>query len=137
MLMGGRVIRTQYWNPADDSAVTGQLVSEADLPGLLGTVLELSGGRGHPALELVRQDGSALIIATDGPRCALVWVNALKESLHRVGGGPGPVLVYDYFGSWSEVPAEFTIVTREALECARRFVRIGISNSDSVLFEPD
>lgn len=104
MFMGGRVIRTQYWNPADDSAVTGQLVSEADLPGLLGTVLEFSGGRGHPALELVRQDGSALIIATDGPRCALVWVNALKESLHRGGGGPGPVLVYDYFGSWTRCP---------------------------------
>jgi hypothetical protein len=64
-------------------------------------------------------------------------VNTLKESFHSVGGDPGPVLVFDYFGSWSEVPAEFTIAIREALECARRFVRSGVPDSDSVFFEPD
>jgi hypothetical protein len=131
------VIRTQYWNPADDSVVTGQLVSEADLGNLFDRILELSSGRGHPALELVRQDGSSLVIATDGPRCVLSWVNALEESLHSVGGTPGPILVFDYFGSWSEVPAEFTIATPGALECARRFVLNGAPDSESVLFEPD
>lgn len=77
------------------------------------------------------------MIATDGPRCVLSWVNTLEESFHTVGGTPGPTLIFDYFGSWSEVPAEFTIATREALACARRFVLDGAPDSDSVLFEPD
>jgi hypothetical protein len=137
MSMGRRVIRTQYWNPADDSAVAGQLASEEDLPGLLGAVLELGGARGHPALELVRPDGSSLVIATDGARCALLWVNTFEESFHSVGGSAGPTLVFDYFGSWSEAPAKFTVAARQALECARRFVRGGAPDSDSVVFESD
>jgi hypothetical protein len=134
---GGRVIRTQYWNPAAASAVTGELMSEAELPSLFDTILELSSGRGHPALELIRQDGSSLVIATDGPRCALSWSSALEKSFHSVGSAPGPALIFDYFGSWSEVPAELTIATHQALECARRFIRSGAPDSDSVLFEPD
>lgn len=131
------MIRTQYWNPADDSAVTGQLVSEVELRNLFDRILELSSGRGHPALELVREDGSSLVIATDGSRCVLSWVNPLEESFHSVGGAAGPTLVFDYFGSWSEVPAEFTIATCETLECARRFILNGALDSGSVLFEPD
>jgi hypothetical protein len=44
------MIRTAYWKQADDSTVTGQLASEADLPALLGMVVELSGGRGSSPL---------------------------------------------------------------------------------------
>jgi hypothetical protein len=131
------MIRTTYWDPSEDSVVTGQLVSGEELPDLLGTVLELNGGRGHPAVELARADGSSLTIATDGARFALVWINQLEESFHSVGGTPGPVLIYDYFGSWSEVPAEFTLTPGDALECASRFIRAGAPDSDSVLFEPD
>lgn len=130
------MIRTTYRDPSDDSVVTGRLVSGEELPGLLGTVLELSGGRGHPAVELARADGSSLTIATDGARCALVWVNSLEESFHSVGGNPGPVLVYDYFGSWGEAPGEFTIAPGDALECASRFITTGAPDSGSVLFEP-
>jgi hypothetical protein len=131
------VIRTQYWNPADDSAVTGQLVSEVELRNLLDRILGLSGGRGHPALELVRADGSSLVIATDGSRCVLSWVNPFEESFHSVGCATRPRLVFDYFGSWNEVPAEFTIANCEALECARRFMINGSPDGDSVLFERD
>ena len=131
------MIRTQYWNRADDSAVTGQLVPEVELRNLFDRILGLSSGRGHPALELVREDGSSLVIATDGSRCILSWVNPLEESFHSVGGATGPILVFDYFGSWSEEPAEFTIATCEALECARRFMINGSPDGDSVLFEPD
>jgi len=98
------VIRAQYWNPDDDSAVAGQLVSEADLRILFDRIGELSSGRGHPALELVRQDGSSLVIATDGPRCVVSWVNPLEESFHSVSGAHGSLLVFDYFGSWSGYP---------------------------------
>lgn len=59
------------------------------------------------------------MIATDGSRCVLSWVNPHVQSFHSVGDAPGPMLVFDYFGSWSEVPAEFTIATCEAHACAR------------------
>ena len=131
------MIRTPYWNPSGDSAVTGQLVSEVELRNLFGRILELSSGGGHPALELVREDGASMVIATDGSRCVLSWVNPLGESFHSMGGPTGPILVFDYFGSWSEVPAEFTIATCEALECARRFIVNGSPDGDSVLFERD
>lgn len=131
------MIRTQYWNPAHDSAVTGQLVSEVELHNLFDRILGLGSGRGHPALELVREDGASLVIATDGSRCVLSWVNPLQESFHSVGGATGPILVFDYFGSWSEVPAKFTIATREALDCARRFIANGSPDGNSVLFERD
>jgi hypothetical protein len=98
------VIRTQYWNPAGDSAVTGQLVSEAELRNLFDRILGLSSGVGHPALELVREDGSSLVIATDGSRCVLSWVNPLQESFHSMGGPTGSILVFDYFGSCRRIP---------------------------------
>ncbi len=131
------MVQVKYWDPADDSIVTGQLASEQDLPCLLDTVSNLTGTRGHPAVELIRPDGSSLSIATDGPRCFLVWIDSLEASFHSVGGAEGPVLFFDYFGSWSEAPAEFTVAMAEALECARRFVRSGAPDSESVLFEPD
>jgi hypothetical protein len=83
------VIRTQYWNPADDSAVTGQIVSGMELRNLFERILGLSGGEGHPALELVREDGSSLVIATDGSRCVLSWVNPLQESFHALAAPQG------------------------------------------------
>jgi hypothetical protein len=67
------------------------------------------------ALELTHPDGSALTLATDGTRCALVWVNGLGESFHSTGGPPGPPLVYDYFGSWSEAPPQWAVPVADAL----------------------
>lgn len=96
------MIRTRYWNPANESAVTGQLESGAHLPNLLRKILELSSGCGHPALELVRQDGSSLVIATGRPRCARSWADTPGESFHNVGGTPGPVLIFDYSSRVSE-----------------------------------
>ena len=112
-------------------------MSEVELRNLFDRILGLSSGWGHPARELVREDDSSLVIATDGSRCILSWVNPIEESFHSVGGATGPLLVFDYFGSWNEVPAEFTIATCEALECARRFILNGSPDGDSVHFEPD
>jgi hypothetical protein len=128
------MIEATYWNPGTDSAVTVRLAGENDLPELLGAILAIRGGRGHPALELTRPDGSSLTIATDGIRCALVWINALEESFHSTGGLPGPLLVYEYNGSWSEAPADWAIPIPDALGCAGKFMQHGTPDTDSVLF---
>ena len=117
--------------------MTAWISGEGELTGLLDAILMIPGGRGHPALELTRPGGSSLLVATDGTRCAPVWINTLDESFHSTGGRPGPVLVYDYHGSWSEAPADWAIPVAEALGCARNFILHGTPDTESVLFEPD
>lgn len=129
------MIRAVHWDPGTESAVRSGVSDEGELPGLPGAVLALRSGRGHPALELKRADGSSLTIATDGTRCALVWINALDESFHSTGGPSGPVLVYDCYGSWSEAPAEWAVPVPDALGCARMFLRHGAPDTESVVFE--
>jgi hypothetical protein len=117
--------------------MTVRRVGEDQLPGLLNAVVAICSGRGHPVLQLTHPDGSSLSIATDGTRCALVWVNSLGESFHSTGGLPGPLLFFDYYDSWSEAPAEWAIHALDALSCARRFIRHGSPDTESVVFEPD
>jgi hypothetical protein len=131
------MIEVEYWNPVKDSIVTGQVAGEEELVRLFAAVSELRGPRGLPAIQLIRPDGSSLSIATDGPRCCLVWTDSLSASFHSVGGDQGPSMVYDYFGSWSEAFAEWTVTTAVALESARHFVQHGAPDTESVLFEPD
>ena len=78
------VIRSKYWNPADDSIVTGQVATEQDLFSLVIAASELRGDRGIPAVQLIRPDGSSLTIATDGLRCCLVWVYSLGASFQTL-----------------------------------------------------
>jgi hypothetical protein len=131
------MIKAEYWDPEADSQVTAWIAGEGEMPGLLDAVLMVRGGRGHPALQLTRPDGSSLSLATDGTRCAMVWINSLEESFHSSGERPGPALVYDYNGSWSEAPAGWTVSIPEALGCARKFIQHGAPDTASVLFAPD
>jgi hypothetical protein len=73
---------------------------------------------------LCRLDESTLSLSTDGRRCLVVWANSLDESAHSVGAQPGPDLVFDYCGSYSEAPNEWTVPIadvagpRELIHCA-------------------
>ena len=98
------MVRTRYYDPQREVDTEGVLHQGEGVAVLVATVLRLSSGRGHPAVELTRGDGSMLSLATDGERAALVWVDSLGGSHHSVGEGAGDELVYDYFGSWSEAP---------------------------------
>jgi hypothetical protein len=131
------VAEAEYWEPATDSVITVRGVGEEQVVGLLAAVVAIRSGRGHPAIQLNRPDGSSLSIATDGTRCALVGIDSLGESFHSTGGMPGPLLCFDYHGSWSEAPAEWAIPASDALSCARRSIRHGTPDTEAVLFEPD
>lgn len=80
------MIKAEYRDPRTDVAVTAWISGEGELPGLLDAIVMIHGGCGHPALELTRPVGSSLVAATDGTRCALVWINTLEESFHSTGG---------------------------------------------------
>jgi hypothetical protein len=78
-----------------------------------------------------------LSIGTDGQRACLVWTNSLGDSLHSVGGAGGGVLVYDYFGSWSEAPAGHHVSLADAIDCGTQFLRHGVPDTAAVIFSPD
>jgi len=57
-----------YFDPERDETVHAGRIDERNVAALVSTITSLSSGRGHPAIELVRDDGSALSIGTDGQR---------------------------------------------------------------------
>jgi Immunity protein Imm1 len=105
---------------------------------VMAMVVSLRSAGGHPAVEFVRDDGALLSIATDGTRALRMWTNSIGETFHSVGPDePGPLLVFDYFGSWSEAPANHLVALQDAVSSAETFLRVGIPDTQSVIFTPE
>lgn len=62
-----------YFDPDHDVTVDAGPIDERRAADLIGKVISLSSGRGHPAVEFARDNGTTLSIATDGERAFLVW----------------------------------------------------------------
>jgi Immunity protein Imm1 len=131
-------MQASYYDPVKDEPVE-QECSEDGIQDLLNVILALQPQRGYPALELMREDGASLSLATDGERALLVYRNSLDESFHSIGnlGDEGPDLIFDYFGSWSEVPQQYLVSLDDAVQCARTFYQTGTADTERVLFESD
>jgi hypothetical protein len=128
------------WYDADhDVPVEEQLrPGGADVADLAAKILRVTSGRGHPALQLLRDDGSSLSLATDGTRAFLMWANSLGETFSSVGSSkPCPPLVYDFFGSWSEAASENLVSLKDAVVAAGTFLVSGIPDTAAVIFRPD
>jgi hypothetical protein len=127
----------RYFDPTTDAAVTVEAVTADTVDTLVQTILAKRSDRGHPAIEVARNGGASMSLGTDGNRACLVWVNGLGESFHSVGEGDGQPLVYDYFGSWTEAPDDWTVPLAEAVRCIQTFTATGTAATESVLFAPD
>lgn len=141
----GRVVRTfqvmagvlgAFFEPGSDAVVSRPVETADDVDVLIATVLARSSGRGHPALVLTRADGSCLSLATDGSRALLVLTDAEGRSFDNVGtlAPEGPILVFDYMGSWSEAPPDTLIPLPDGVASARQFVLTGNAQTDRVQF---
>lgn len=128
-----------YFDPDHERSIERSVDSDPDLEDVIDCVLRLSSGRGHPAVDLVRDDGSCLSVATDGLRALLVWTNPIGETFHPTGTttDEGERLVFDYFGSWSEAAARDLVPLRDGIESARQFLRTGVPDTQSVIFRPE
>lgn len=122
-----------YWNPVTQSLVEapGSQISD-----LVASILQLESASGHPALELRRGDGSSVTLGTDGEWAVVSWVDPLGEAFASVGETPERVLVYDYFGSWSEAPGFVLVPHLDAVRCLECFARNGSPVTERVLFAP-
>lgn len=55
-------------------------VQVANLRPLVGAIVSVSSERGHPALEILNDDGSSLVIGTDGRMAVVGWTDSLGQS---------------------------------------------------------
>ena len=131
-------MKASYYDSVNDEVVEVKGCSASDIRDLLYSVVALERGQRHPTLEFKHDNGSSLSLSTDGERAFLVWVDSLEEPFHSVGGtgGEDELFVFDYFGSWSEVPREFLVPLEDGIECAMKFFVTGTADTDRVLFEP-
>lgn len=126
-----------WWDPVTDAPIKRELDDVSSAAELVTKALRLESGRGHPAIEFIREDGSALSIATDGLRAFLVWTNSLGESFQSVGlDEDGPNLVVDYFGSWSEALPSDLVPLADGLDSVQAFLHTGAPDTPTVLFSP-
>lgn len=130
-------MRALYFNPELEETVELTVEGVQQVAELLRTASLLRSPRGRPTLEIQRDDGSTLSISGDGLRAFLVWVDPLGRSHHTTGGGDGARLIFDYFGSWSEAPADQLIAMTEALASAEAFVVSGSPSTSAVAFQPE
>ena len=117
----------QYWDETED-VLAKEIVS--DWPAFLELVRRTetsSSGRGIPAIELSDdEDVTCIFIRFEGGGCTvaagdskgLAWpVEFNDDSCEYVH--------YDYFGSWSEVPADLVIPREKALVAVKSFLETG------------
>jgi hypothetical protein len=119
--------------PSESTITTSQ-----ELDALLADAARLKGGCGVPAVELVADDGSTLMIGQVGPGAVLMWGDRLGATQHSRGSiyAEG-LVVFDYFGSFTEVPAEYVVSMELAREAALRFLDAGHPLVEGLTMEPD
>jgi hypothetical protein len=70
-------------------------------------------------------------------RAFLMWTNSIGETFHSVGADKaGRPLAFDYFGAWSEAPANRLVALQGAASSAETFLSVGIPDTQSVIFTP-
>jgi len=131
------MVTARFYDQNRDAEVEHVLSGDWGVAELVAAVTELPTGRGCPAAELARADGSTLSLGTDGEWAVLVWVDSLGASHHSVGKDSRANFIYDYFGSWSEAPGHCQVPLEHATAAMARFAEHGTAVTDRVLFEPD
>ena len=117
----------QYWDETED-VLAKEIVS--DWPAFLELVRRTetgSSGRGIPAIELSDdKDATCIFIRFEGGGCTVATGDS-KGLAWPAGFNNGgcEYVHYDYFGSWSEVPADLVIPREKALAAVKSFLETG------------
>jgi hypothetical protein len=114
-------VRFRYFDPLQQSTVEGELSAGVEVAELVGLVTQLRAGCA-PALELMGRDGSSLVLGIADDRAVVLWTSAEGTTSHSVGGSDADRVVFDYFGSFTQLPGSYTVPLATALDAANGFV---------------
>ena len=101
----------RYLPTDSDAPVETDVGSTEALNEVLAAVWSHGSDRGVPAIEMVSEEGSTLVVGQTLLGAVLLWIDSCGNSFHSVGpagSGEGTV-VFDYFGSYTEVPTECVV----------------------------
>ena len=117
----------QYWDETKDVLVQ-EIVS--DWPAFLELVRRTetgSSGRGTPAIELSDdKDATCIFIRFEEGGCTVAMGDSEGLSWpDKFNDDSCEYVHYDYFGSWSEVPANLAILREKALVAVKSFLETG------------
>jgi hypothetical protein len=114
-------VRFRYFDAAEQSTVEGDVHHGGEVAELITMVGALRADRA-PAVELLGGDGSSLVVGVAGDRAVLLFTDAAGTATHSVGPGDGSGgVVFDYFGSYTELPASYAVPVRVAVAAADGF----------------
>ncbi|MCW2495601.1 Imm1 family immunity protein [Jatrophihabitans sp.] len=113
-------MRFRYFDPSEQSTIEGDVQSGPEVAELISLVGGLRTGRA-PAVELVGNDGSSLVVGVAGERAVLLFTDACGEAAHSVSETAGPGVVFDFFGSYTELPGGYAVPVGVAVEAADGF----------------
>lgn len=121
-------MRFRYFDPAQQSTVSGDVHSAGEVRELVALVLRVSAGH-TPAVELAGHDGSSLVVGVSGPRSALLWTDAAGGTAHSVAASTADLIsegvAFDYFGAFTELPGSYAVPTDVAVAAAAEYVATG------------
>jgi hypothetical protein len=129
----------RYLPPTSDTPTEFEVGSGDALDEVLSGAASYESDRGVPAVELISTDGSTLVIGQTRLGTVLLMIDSLGESVHSVGPGnmADDTVVFDYFGSYTEVPVEFVIPADEGRAAALAFLGGQHPASTGLTMEPD
>lgn len=129
----------RYLPPTSDTPIELEVGSGDALDQVLSGAASHESDRGVPAVELVRSDGSTLVVGQTRLGIVLLMIDSLGESMHSVGSGDAAddTVVFDYFGSYTEVPAEFVVPVDLGRAAALAFLNGEDPATAGLTLEPD
>jgi hypothetical protein len=120
-------VRFRYFDPAEQSTVEGDVHASGEVAELISLVGSLRADRA-PAVELLGGDGSSLVVGVSGERAVLLFTDAGGSATHSVRGTAATSadsdsggIVFDYFGSYTELPASYAVPVGVAVAAADGF----------------
>jgi hypothetical protein len=114
-------VRFRYFDPLQQSTVEGDLTAGTEVAELVGVVTQLRADC-SPALELTGRDGTSLVLGIARDRAVVLWTSADGTTRHSVGGPHAERVHFDYFGAFTQVPGNYTVPLRIAVDAAGGYV---------------
>ncbi len=117
----------QYWDETKDVLAEETVSDWLAFLELVQRTETGSSGRGVPAIELSDdKDGTCIFIRFEGGGCTVAMGDSEGLSWPADFSDDSCEYVhYDYFGSWSEVPANLVITREKALAAVKSFLETG------------